>query len=82
MIKNISILAVTATITLLLAACSETTRTTAWYVENGREQAVEFEECKHKPELKETPNCIAANEANLIIMEGSEAIKKYLASQK
>jgi len=82
MIKNTKILALAATVTLLLAACSETTRTTAWYVDHSREQAVQFEECRRKAELKGTPNCIAANEAETIIVQGHDAIQEYLASHK
>jgi hypothetical protein len=80
--KTIKLALAASATTLLLAACSETTRTTTWYVEHGREQAVQFEECKHKPELKGTPNCITANEAEIIIDQGHDAIQKYLASHK
>jgi len=82
MIKNTMKLALATTAVLLLAACSETIRTTAWYVDHSREQAVQFEECKHKPELRETPNCITANETEAIIVQGHDAIQEYLATHK
>ncbi|PCI16855.1 MAG: hypothetical protein COB62_07795 [Piscirickettsiaceae bacterium] len=64
---------------LLLAACSEPQRTTEWYVQNTKEQGIQTQECRSKPETKGSSNCINAAEAELVIQQGTEAIKKYRA---
>ncbi|ORU90574.1 MAG: hypothetical protein A6F71_06315 [Cycloclasticus sp. symbiont of Poecilosclerida sp. M] len=78
MIKNTSKLALAATVALLVGACSEATRSPDWYIQHTHAQANKFTECQQKPELKESPNCIAAVEAEVVISKGNEAIKAYL----
>lgn len=77
--KSITKLLLVGLATLLLAACSAENRSTEWYVQNSLEQGIQMEECKNKPETSKTTNCINANEAELVIQQGSEAIEKYLA---
>jgi len=79
MIKNTTKLALAVTATLLLAAC-ESTRTADWYIHNTADQANKLAECARRPELSETPNCISANEAEILIKQGTEAIKEYRAN--
>jgi len=77
MIKNITKLALAATATLLLAACSESPKTADYYINNTHDQANKLTECNQRPELDKTPNCIAAREAEILIQKGTEAIKAY-----
>ncbi|MEO1889368.1 MAG: EexN family lipoprotein [Cycloclasticus sp.] len=74
-------LVLVAIVTLLLVACSESTRTTEWYMQNTKEQGNDLDECNRNPEMKGTTNCINANEAELIIQQGTDAIKAYLAGK-
>ena len=82
MIKTIQKLTLAATATLLLAACSETTKTADYYLKNTHEQAVVYTQCQQRPETLETPNCIAASKAEELITQGVDAIKKYQAENK
>jgi len=81
MIKTTKKLALVATATLLLAACAETTRTADWYINNTAEQAIKMNACQQRPETHETPNCIAAFEADLVISKGTDAINAYLGKK-
>jgi len=78
MMTNTKKLALAATATLLLAACSETTRSTDWYIQNTADQANKLTECQQNPEISKTPNCVTAAEAELIIQKGNDAIKEHL----
>ena len=80
MMYNIKKLALAAVATLTLIACSESNRSTDWYMQNTLEQGKDLEECNRKSELKGTPNCVNANKAELIIQQGTDAIKEYRAS--
>lgn len=79
MIKNTTKLTLAAVATLLLVAC-ESTRTADWYIHNTADQANKLAECERRPELSTTPNCINAKEAELVIKQGTEAIKEYRAN--
>ncbi|PCI16857.1 MAG: hypothetical protein COB62_07805 [Piscirickettsiaceae bacterium] len=78
MIKNTGKLLLAGTAALLLAACSEATHTTEWYIQNTGDQAVNLTDCNAKPELRKSQNCINVYEAELVIGKGHDAIQKYL----
>ena len=90
---NTKKLVLAAVVTLLLVACSESNKTTDWYIQNTLEQAIDLEECKRyelailnppsnkTPELHGAPDCFNAERAELIIQQGTDAIKKYRASR-
>jgi hypothetical protein len=82
MIKSIKKLTLAATVTILLVACSETTRTADYYLKNPYDQAVVYTQCQQRPETLKTPNCIAASEAEVLIQQGTEALIKYQADNK
>ncbi|HIF51403.1 MAG TPA: hypothetical protein EYQ42_07765 [Thiotrichaceae bacterium] len=80
MIYNTKKLVLAAVVTLLLVGCSESNRTVGWYMDNTIEQGNDLDECNRNPELKGTANCVNANKAELIIQQGTEAIKEYRAN--
>jgi uncharacterized lipoprotein YmbA len=82
MIKTIQKLTLAATATLLLVACSETPKTADYYMKNTHEQAVVYTQCQQRPETLKTPNCVAAIEAEALIKQGVDAIKKYQTENK
>ncbi|PCH83447.1 MAG: hypothetical protein COB89_06620 [Piscirickettsiaceae bacterium] len=78
MINNTTKLILAASVTLLLGACSDATRTADWYIAHTHAQADKNTHCIQNPELQQEANCVAAAKAELIISQGNEAIKKYL----
>ena len=80
--KNTKKLLLTGLAALSLTACfgSEEDRSKDWYITHSAEQAIQFDICKNRPALSETPNCIAAKEAEAILSQDYEAIQAYIKS--
>jgi len=80
--KYTKTLLLVALATLLLSACSgeEEVRSKDWYITHSAEQATQFDICKHRPQLSETPNCINANAAEELLKQGFEATQAYIKS--
>ena len=73
--KNTKTLLLAMLATLLLSACSgeEEVRSKDWYIAHSEEQAKQLDICVHRPQLKETPNCINAAAADEVLKQGCEA---------
>lgn len=77
--KSLTKLLLIGSAALTITACSAPERTTEWYVQNSKEQGIQMQECRSKPETKGSSNCVNAAEADLVIQMGTAGIEKYLA---